>query len=725
MADAARRRPPSHGSAHASLHGPARSIVLAALILNAWQWSAAQEAGTDPARTPSGNRPDWPDWTHTVAPTTPDAIRARVDAADAERAEPIVLAAATMPGRREPDPPTGPLAAGPAGLGLDDRSGPGSMPPERNGNGNGGFRWRFAPIQWSGNASLDGRWSRDGDGLQSRQGLLSTNLDGATYLWQPWFAQLNGGVGALVARGSSNDLASASRGDNVVAYTGRLGVAVFPASRFPFELRGDVSDSRSGGDYLGTDYRSKRLTASQSYRPAQGSDSYNLTYDYSALSSSRLPDDTVSTLRGLMVSVAGDQSYEISGSHSINTRGGSQDETRITSLTGRHGYRGGTAFTLDNLATYNDFRVRSEGAALDYATRIKQFSSFASFRPQKGDLLYSADHPLYLIGSVRLVESDTENGGAATQARATNVTLGANSDLSRQWRLGTGVTASTIEQSNAETVTLTSEALTLNYAADSIALGAWRYAPQASFGGTFTQGGLEGDRSVLGLQFGHGLSRSYLPNDDNAISVNLAQSVGASRDSTVDTWSRSLSHSASVFWRVTGDTLSQAQTFAGLSASDSRSYGGTQGQFDLVNLQVTRRAQLSRTSSWSGSLTAQATRSRFSTTSGTLLPANDPALDTGWRHFYSGSLTYTDVRAFGVPRLRFSLLATANSEQTERRSAGDPDAPREYVSHSVEARFDHMIGRLDSRLSLRTARVDGRRQDIVFFRVNRSFGSGY
>lgn len=710
-------------------------MLLATLILFAWQGSGAQEAGIDPAGTPRGFRPRLTDPADMNTPENLDFIRTRVDAADAERAAAIVLAAATMPGRREADPPTGPIAAAPSRQDADPRSGPGSAPSNGtngngrglNGNGNGnGFKLRFAPIQWSGNLSLDGRWSRDGEGLQSRQLLVNTDLDGATYLWQPWFAQMRAGIGALVARGNTNDLNGAGRGDSVVAFTGRVGLAVFPASRFPFELRGDVSDSRSGGDYLGTDYRSKRLSVSQSYRPAQGNDSYNVTYDYSALSSSRLPDDTVSTLRGLMVSVSGDQSFELSGSHSLNERGGSADDTRVTTLTGRHGYRGGAAFTIDNLATYNDLRVRSEAAALDYATSIKQFSSFASYRPQKGDALYSDAHPLYLIGSARLIESDTSNGGASAQARATNATLGANADLTRHWRLGVAVAASNIDQSTADTVTLTSEAVTLNYAPDAVTLGEWRYAPQAATSGTFTQGGIEGSRSVFGAQFGHGLSRSYLPSDDQAVSVNLSQTVGANRDSSVDEWSRTLSHSASLFWRISGDTASQAQTFAGLSASDSRSYGGTRGTFDIVNLQVSRRTQLSRSSSWSGSITAQATRSRFAATTTSTTPATvtDVTPDTGWRHFYSAGLTYTETRVFSVPRLRFSLLATANSEQTERRALGDADAPREYISHSVEARFEHTIGRLDSRLTLRTARVDGRRQDVAYFRINRSFG-GY
>lgn len=725
-----------HGAARVSpaLRERAGSVVLAALFLNAWQAGAAQEAGIDPAgpgaETLDHGAPGTSDMTS--QPTT-DQIRARVDAAQAERAQPIVLAAATMPGRREPDPPTGPLAAAPAArAGEQLQSGPGSRLPAAdsngtlnglNGNGRGGIRWRFAPVLWAGNVSVDGRWSRDGDGVRSQQLLLNTNLDGASYLWQPWFAQVRGGVGALFARGSSNDLFGAARSDSVVAWTGRLGVSVFPASRFPFEARGDVSDSRAGGDYLGTDYRSKRLSVSQSYRPPTGSDTYNVTYDYSALSSSRLPDDTVSTLRGLMVNVAGNQSFELSGSHSLNERGGSQDQARVTSVTGRHGYRGGAALTVDNLATYNDFRVRSEAAALDYVTSIKQLSSFTSWRPQRGDPLYSPERPLYLTGSVRMVESDTESAGASAQARALNATVGASADLTRRLRLATGVSASTIEQSNSEDLTLTSEAVTLAYTPDAIALGEWRYTPQIAGSGNFTQGGPEGNRNVLGAQVGHGVSRGYALGGDHDVSVTLAQSAGVTRDSTLEGMSRTLGHSASLFWRIAGDT--QSQTFAGLSASDSRSYGASEGAFQLVNLQVTRRSQLSRTSSWSGSVTAQATRSRFTTVADAFTtPLDETGSDTGWQHFYSASLSYTEVRAFGVPRLRFSLLATANSEQTERRADGDADASREHVSHSVEARFDHAIGRLDSRLTLRTARIDGRRQDVIFFRVNRSFG-GY
>ena len=93
----------------------------------------------------------------------------------------------------------------------------------------------------------------------------------------------------------------------------------------------------------------------------------------------------------------------------------------------------------------------------------------------------------------------------------------------------------------------------------------------------------------------------------------------------------------------------------------------------------------------------------------------------GWRHFYSGSISYEQQRFLQVPRLRYTLLLAANSQQIERRAAGDIDAPREHVSGSIENRVDYAIGRLQARLSARAARVDGRTVAILQARLQRSF----
>jgi hypothetical protein len=58
-------------------------------------------------------------------------------------------------------------------------------------------------------------------------------------------------------------------------------LSVFPASRFPFELRAEVGDSRSSGETLINDYRTLRVSVSQAYRPQTGNDNYALNFDHS------------------------------------------------------------------------------------------------------------------------------------------------------------------------------------------------------------------------------------------------------------------------------------------------------------------------------------------------------------------------------------------------------------------------------------------------------------
>jgi hypothetical protein len=88
----------------------------------------------------------------------------------------------------------------------------------------------------------------------------------------------------------------------------------------------------------------------------------------------------------------------------------------------------------------------------------------------------------------------------------------------------------------------------------------------------------------------------------------------------------------------------------------------------------------------------------------------------------SGGATYQHVRAFGVPRLRYLAQVNVYNQQTDRRLQGDPNAPREQVSWLFEQRLEYLIGRLDSRLTLRIAEVDGKKNASLIGSVFRRFG---
>lgn len=606
-------------------------------------------------------------------------------------------------------------------------SGPGRpLPADRNGERDGPVRWTLAPVRLEGNIGLEKRYSRAEDGLRSERGLFGAGIDAASYIWQPWFIQLRAGLGVILTQGEERQPMAPPREDDTSSLVGRLGVQVFPASRFPFELRADVTDSRTNGDFVGTDYRSKRFGVSQSYRPARGGDNYNVTYETNTLSSAGRPDDTVSVVRGLMVNTFGLQTIELSGSETVNERGGRNDMNRITSLLGRHTYRQNGVFLADNLATYNDIRVRNVAADIDLVTNITQLSSFVTWRPQIGNALYSESHPMYFTGSVRVAESEVTSNASAGTRQSADGTVGVNYDVSRNLRVGGGLSAGRqklrtdgFSVGDSDT-SITSQTATVSYTPDQIALGVWRYGPSVSLGLSATQTSTDGNRDTETAQLGHTISRSWLGEQQGMLMLNITQSIGATLDSTLPDVTRTLINSISLYRQFANGGMTQA--YAGLSFSDSRSQGPIDSVFQIANAQFTRRSQLTRHSSWSGSLTAQVTRIEIEQDS--LLPsAGVSRTDSGWNTYYSVGLTYEHYQAFGVPRLRFVALANADSQQFESRAQGDLEAPRERINHLFEARLEYPIGRLETRLVARSSQVEQRRVDSVFFRINRRFGN--
>ncbi len=97
--------------------------------------------------------------------------------------------------------------------------------------------------------------------------------------------------------------------------------------------------------------------------------------------------------------------------------------------------------------------------------------------------------------------------------------------------------------------------------------------------------------------------------------------------------------------------------------------------------------------------------------------------DRGHESHVDGQLeSYFNQRVFGVPRLRFTATATLASQQFDSRLSGNIDARRENVSKLFESRFDYSIGRLETRVSARSAVIEGRTDHLIFFRMSRRFG---
>ncbi len=623
-------------------------------------------------------------------------------------------AAAFVPGTQEPDPPTGDTTtSAPAMSAAEPLAG-------------SGIRWVLAPWRTSGTLSLDLRTQRQDDGTRSRQSLLFGDIDFASYIWQPWFIQLRAGLGLLVAHDRSNQDTVSSVGGGSSSLTGRFALSVFPSSRFPFELRTDVSDSRARGDALGAAYRSQRLSLSQGWRPAAGNENVHLTLDHSRLIVADGGTDTLTTLQAIGTHQRVGHSVDLGASFSRNERSDSAQQSRLAALSARHSYHPTSGFRVETLATQNNVRLRGADSD-DIGSDVRQISTLVSWQPREsglpqgrmpeGEARRYPDAPLQVTGSARWVEAGSSTNGASARVQAFNATLGVAKELSRTWRLAAAASLGRVDGDATPPLDNGSVSGSVTWAPAALSRSGWQYAPTVSTSGSFSQTSLDEGRRSASLQLAHSLSRSVVVGSGHRLALAVSQSAAARHDSGADAISKALAHSASMSWQSSGDDASQ--TVAGLTLSDSRAWARERGSFQLVNLQLTRRTQLSRSASWSANLTLQVSRNSsseldpFSGQQRTLAP--------GWQQFHSGSLSYANQRIFGVPRLRFTALLAANSQQLERRSVGDIDAPLERISRSLEGRLDYAIGRLEARLIARQANVDGKSVSAVFARLQRRF----
>ncbi|MDP4299103.1 hypothetical protein [Leptothrix discophora] len=495
----------------------------------------------------------------------------------------------------------------------------------------GGIVWGFAPVRLGGSVSLDLRRQRLEDGRRNTQGLSYAELQWATHVWEPWFIQLRGGFGALVAR----DVSRQSDGSTTAtshAGTGNVAVSVFPQSRFPFELRADVSDSRVRGDHVGSDYRLRRLIIDQSWRPLNGTDSYAVNVEHSTLETLdgtfSGSTDRVDSLRAQALLQRDVHRFEWSGQLSRNLRSDSEDRSRYANLSARHAWQPLGEVQVDTLATWNEVRLHAGLLAnrQDTETDIRQIASFASWRP----LLARGEDgtglsPLQVTGSLRLVEADTGirslNAGLGSSSRsglrAANVALGLTRELTPSWRLSGGVSGTRIETavssaSGAAATLATPDTsstvqtgnVTLGWAPVGVLLGgstgdgagagvgvgagagAWRYTPgaSASLGASRSSGVVatpsgnapSSRRLTQGAQFNHGLGRDWLGEDGGSLSVQLGQSLGALHDSQSRSTVRALAHTLGLYWQggLSGEGSTASYGYASASYSDSRTLAG-------------------------------------------------------------------------------------------------------------------------------------------------------
>lgn len=587
-----------------------------------------------------------------------------------------------------------------------------AAPEESNDSGYLGL-WRgvrptLGPIFWRANVTSEYRVDIPPGAASRREFIETGNLAASSYVFQPWFAQLNANLGFV--RGRSDG----SGGSRSTSFTGGTGLSLFPASRFPFSASVDVSDSRSQGELIGAEYRTTLVSMRQSYRTLDDL-RFSVSLDRSELKGSAVGSDVLNVISAAFSGRRAAHEFSADARLSGNSGGPGGTQSRYDLLTGRHSFVPASNLNVETIATYNRLE-QEQGSGLQRSTlagRFVQIASYATWRPEEEEPLYDENHPMLVTGALRLTAIETEQANLVAGNFSLSGSAGLSYVISPLTRLSANgsLTQSQSRASGGRFVGALNGIL--SHAPPPIAFGAYSYTWNSSGGGSATAGGTERRQNAF-AQANHQVSRNLLASGiaqvtlsaGQGASVNIASSGGSGLGIT---------HNALATLTLLGETT--ARTYFSLTASDARTFGDLRSEFQLVNLQATRQAPLSALSFWSANLTVQGARQRSRDAAGGVPGAQD----SGFNVSTFGSVAYQHRRAFGVPRLQLLASYTVNQTQLQSRALGDLAAPRENVSDSLDARLDYRIGKVETRLLLRSATVDGRRNTGVFLRVTRNF----
>jgi hypothetical protein len=542
-----------------------------------------------------------------------------------------------------------------------------------------------------------------------REHVGRVNVHAATFISEPWIAQVEGRIGLQVRDTDEREIDSS--GDLI---DGEVRLRLFPRSRFPSELYFQQLDSTTDTTLTGLDRELTRYGIVQMYRTEIGHrfraryEHTDQTFDALRKTESMLEvDRDVADLLelGYDYSLNGHNIRASTTWHQIDRKDTGNDFERLFA-TVNHRYRDGNRLTVNNRLTYHDTETQIQRLLdRDFRTTTTrlEFMSYTFWRPQ-------TRKPTLVNGTVRLVDSSSGSGASSTDQQSYFANIGASYDWSRNWRLAGNGSLLHVTGVGNDSAFLSG---TATYTSITIP---WRGFDYGWFAGpeAIALSDDVGSLFSVGFHAGHTLSRS-VPLRNNAFFRFTGRQSGNLIEDTDGRSVQSLLHNVSVEWRKTKKATTASLR---LSANDARTYGGggRQGDeerdFQLVNFQAAVNQNLTRVSSLIGNATIQAIRSEIRRVEG----------GGDWDPTASVNFAYNNRQLFSVPRLTFRSELRALSDSyfpflDETQELGE----RETLVW--ENRVEYWIGRLYFTLLARASEYKQGDQSLVLFQVRRFFGN--
>lgn len=566
------------------------------------------------------------------------------------------------------------------------------------------------PVKIWGELGYDFRLEDFERGNDTREHAAVARLNGASFLYQPWIATVEGGLGFNI-RTAQRDTGTTD--SDIVTGYGRL--RLFPQSRFPFETFVERTDSRSDTDLAGLDLERTRLGFLQRYTTLGGA-TYKLRYEHTDQRNDRrdasgLPDrrrDVADLVQASFNRNFDAHSIHFDSQVHVIERDNSLDrktQTLFSSL--RHTYSPGPSLSAEDMLTYNVTEV--ERALADVRTGILQLNSFGYWRPK-------TQRPLRVNATLRALDRTSESGGGERSVQSATGTLGAAYQWSPRW-LFSGSAGMTGIEGEDDSELQTFQTASANYTSEQRRLAGFD-------AGWFAQADLrnntdaEGSLQSTGMQSGYSLRRDVPAGRAASLLFNALQSVAVVSESDGFGSQRLLSQ-LSLSWHQRNAATTRLLR---ASVSDTRTWASgeraaeVEGDFQLANLQVSLDHRLTSTASLSGNLTLQATRNSLRN------PVGGAGLHDGeWLPTATADITYFDRLLFDIPRLTFRSTLRFISD-SYLPLLDEPDTLDGREDMRWDNRIEYTIGRLQLRAIARVSEIRDERQTFFLLQIRRLFG---
>lgn len=588
----------------------------------------------------------------------------------------------------------------------------------------------LAPIAWGGDVSESFRKLKFEDGQSSLQNVQAANLRASTYIWQPWLAQVGGGIGVVNAKNVSGK----STNDNATL-NGRGTLSLVPYSRFPFSASYYATDSRSGtgglapsADSVGTsngfevqqryspeskssnsiatynrdrtllqqvnssggrDRVSSRLYLRHDYHLQGTPSQFGVGYDRRTSNADVRGTGSVTGLQGNYSTKFNQQSLEVKASHFRGEY--AQEESRSNHATVRHTYRPDSLLSVASSIYAN----QSNLLPLDLnssSTRNLQVESATSWQPDE-------ELPFYVFGSIRMFDSvyetPTTSTGSQNQIGVASVNYAATRNLSYTLH---ETLANTKSSGSSARTTLTGGSV--SYISDETGLGSAFYNQNAKGGIDYQTSSASDPSLTVFAGAGHGLKVPYAL-DEGTMDFNFNQALSV-RDDDILGQTNTLTHNGGLMWRpISGETVSGA---VNLTLSDILGFGDTSTHLQTANLGVNALHKASVNSSTAATASLGWSRNDLGQSSRSV----------------RADVKYNHSRVFNVKGLRYTLTMNMSKYQYEDAYSRITDnSPDGYL---FDQKLEYGIGRAYLRLNGVITKFANSKSTLIVLQLGRSFG---